>query len=87
VTEVLGTHWNSTVYEALRAAARDEPCDGSVLDGVFEAYRGVSEHFWTALEDFYGRQNSVRRRLFRPSIARAITEVKAMAHRRSGTWA
>jgi hypothetical protein len=87
VTEYLGANWNSAVYEALRAAAQDEPCDESALDGVFEAYRGVSEHrFRTALEEFYGRQNGVRVRLFRPSIVRAMLEVRALAHRRSGTW-
>lgn len=87
VKELPGTHWNSSVYEAMRAAARDEPCDESVLDRVFEEYQMVAEHFWTALEDFNERQHSVRRRLIRPSIARAISEVKATAHRRSGTWA
>jgi hypothetical protein len=87
VTELPGTHWNSSVYEVLHAAARDEPCDESVLDGVFEEYRTMSEHFWTALEDFSERQHSVRRRLIRPSIGRAIAEVRATAHRRSGTWA
>jgi hypothetical protein len=39
VTEPFGTDWISTVYEALRAAARDQ----SALDRVFEAYR-ASEH-------------------------------------------
>ena len=38
VTEPFGTGWNSAVYEALRAAARDEPwerlCAGSRLRGV-----------------------------------------------------
>jgi hypothetical protein len=88
VTELIGPHWNSAVYEALCAASRDEPFDGSVLDGIFEAYQGVSEQgFRTALEDFYGFQNRLLVRLFRPSIARTITEVKAIAHRRSGTWA
>jgi hypothetical protein len=87
VKEVPGTHWNSSVYEALHAGARDEPSDESVLDGVFEEYRTVSALFWTALEDFNERHQSVLHRLMRPSIARAIAEVKATAHRHSGTWA
>jgi hypothetical protein len=44
VTEAFGTDWNSTVWETLCAAARDEPLDGSALDRVFEAYR--SERTW-----------------------------------------
>ncbi len=89
VTELIGPHWNSAVYEALCAASRDEPFDRSVLNDIFDAYQeGVSEQgFRTALEDFYGFQNLLFVRLFRPSIARAITEAKAIAHRRSGTWA
>jgi len=43
VTEPFGTDWISAVYDALCAAARDEPCDESALDRVFEAYR-ASEH-------------------------------------------
>ena len=87
VTEPFGTDWMSAVYEALRAAARDEPWDGSALDRVFEAYRASEHGFRTALEDFRQRSNSVRSRLFRPSIEKSILEVVAMAHRRRGTWA
>jgi len=39
VTDPIGTDWNSTVYEAMRAAAADQPWDRSALDRVFEAYR------------------------------------------------
>ena len=62
MTEPFGTDWISTVYEALGAAARDEPWDGSALDRVFEAYRASEHGFRTALEDFHSRFNS---RLFR----------------------
>jgi hypothetical protein len=57
VTEPFGTDWNSAVYEALRAAARDEPWDGSALDRVFEAYRASEHGFRTAFEDFHDHFN------------------------------
>ena len=85
VTEPFGTDWISAVYEALCAAARDEPWDGSALDRVFEAYRASEYGFRRAFEDshrFY-RLN----RLLRPSIQKLIYEVQAMAHGRRGTWA
>jgi hypothetical protein len=87
VMELFGANWFSLVYEALRAATRDEPWDQSALDRVFEAYR-VSEHdFRTVFEDFHQLSNSVLHRLSRPSFGRTILEVVAMAHRRRGTWA
>ena len=86
VTELFGTDWNSAVYETLRAAARDEPWDGSALDGVFEAYRASEHGFRTAFEESHDRFNSVRRRIFRKFLKPAV-EVVAMAHRRRGTWA
>ncbi|MGH3540326.1 MAG: hypothetical protein ACRDQJ_18870, partial [Pseudonocardiaceae bacterium] len=75
----------STVYEALRAAARDEPWDGSALDHVFEAYQASEHGFRTAFEDFY-RFDMVNRFVPR-SIVGPVLEVVAMAHRRRGTWA
>jgi hypothetical protein len=87
VTELFGADWMSAVYEAMRAAARDEPWDGSALDRVFEAYRASEHDFRTAFEDFRHRSNSVLFRLLRPSIMKPILEVRAMAHRRRGTWA
>jgi hypothetical protein len=87
VTEFFGTDWNSTVYEALSAAAHDEPWDGSVLDRVFEVYRAAEPGFRTALEGFRDRFNRLLFRLLRPSIQKLVGEVLAMAHRRRGTWA
>ena len=88
MTEPFGTDWISTVYEAVGAAARDEPWDGSALDRVFEAYRASEHGIRTALEDFHSRFNSRFFRLSRPSILRKLTfEGLAMAHRRRGTWA
>lgn len=85
VTEPFGTDWISTVYEALCAAARDEPMDQSALDHVFEAYR-VSEYgFKTVFEDL--RRAYKLSRLLRPSIMKLIYEVSAIAHRHRGTWA
>jgi hypothetical protein len=84
VTELFGTDWNSAVYEALRAAARDEPWDGAALDRVFEAYRASEHGFRTAFQDFHRFHK--RYRFLRP-ITRPFLEVVAMAHRRRGTWA
>jgi hypothetical protein len=76
VTEFFGTDWISTVYEALHAAARDEPWDRSALDRVFEAYRTSEHGFWTAFKDFRVL------RLFGPSTTKLIRAVVATAHRR-----
>lgn len=84
VTEVLGTDWISTVYEALREAARDEPLDRSALEHVYGAYRLNEHKFRGVFEDFRGRDNS---RFLGPSIQKLIRSVRAIAHRRSGTWA
>ena len=83
--EPFGTDWMSVVYEALGAAARDEPWDESALDRVFEAYRASEHGFRTAFEDShrYLRLN----RLMPPSLVKLALEVLAMAHRRRGTWA
>lgn len=84
VTEPFGADWLSLVYEALGAAARDEPWDESGLDRVFEAYRASEYSFRTASEDF-GR--SFKCVLFRPSVTKLFSELVALAHRRRGTWA
>ncbi len=85
VTEPFGTDWISAVYEALGAAARDEPWEGSALDRVFEAYQASEHGFRRVFEDFHRAHK--RSRLVRPSVLKVIFEVVAMAHRRSGTWA
>jgi hypothetical protein len=88
VTELFGTDWIAAVYEAVRSAARDEPWDRSALDRVFEAYRASEHTFRTAFKDYRGFNNRVLFQLFRkPVIMKAIIEVRAMVHRRSGTWA
>jgi len=85
VTEPFGTDWMSVAYETLRAAARDEPWDGSALDRVFEAYRASERAFRTANENY----QSVHKlnRLIPPSAWKLVNEVAAVAHRRRGTWA
>jgi hypothetical protein len=85
VAEPFGGDWISAVYEALRAAARDEPWDESVLDRVFEAYRASERGFRTAFEEF-GRYRRLNR-LMLPSMVKLSLEVRAMAHRHKGTWA
>ena len=86
VTEPFGTDWMSAVYEALGAAARDEPWDGSVLDRVFEAYRASEHGFRTVFEDYHDQFNSVLSRFSRKFL-KPVVEALAMAHRRRGTWA
>jgi hypothetical protein len=82
--EPFGTDWNATVYEALSAAARDEPLDGAVLDQVFEQYRAGEHAFRTAAENF---RNNFKNPLLRPSVLRVVGEALAIANRRKGTWA
>ncbi|WP_422746623.1 sulfotransferase family protein [Mycobacterium sp. WMMD1722] len=84
VPEPFGTDWVSSVYEALGAAARDEPWDESVLDRVYDAYLAGERGFRIATEDSqrYRRLN----RLMLPSLVKVGLEVLALAHRRSGTW-
>ncbi|MDH6193913.1 hypothetical protein M2272_000534 [Mycobacterium frederiksbergense] len=85
VTETFGTDWISVVYEALHAAAGDEPWDQSALDRVYSEYRASEQGFRAVFE------NSVRlhklNRFIRPSILKFRYEAVAMAHRRRGTWA
>jgi len=85
VTGRFGADWISEAYEALSAAARDEPWDQSALDRVFEAYRTSEEGFRTAFKDF-----DRLRKLYRIvpiSIVKLFLEVNAIAHRRNETWA
>lgn len=85
VTETFGTDWISSTYEALSAAARDEPVDHAELDRVYAEYRASEQGFRTVFE------NSVRlnklNRFIRPSILKFRYEAVALAHRRRGTWA
>ncbi|MFZ0832157.1 MAG: sulfotransferase family protein, partial [Mycobacterium sp.] len=53
VTERFGADWLPAVYEAMHAAARDEPWDESVLDRVFEEYRVAEDDFRTAFENYH----------------------------------
>ncbi|UUO01973.1 sulfotransferase family protein [Mycolicibacterium novocastrense] len=85
VMDLFGTDWLSTVYETLAAAARDEPWDESVLDGVFEAYRATESGFRAAHGDF---QRVYKIHRFAPAMfGRLSSELLAIAHRRKGTWA
>jgi len=86
VTEPFGTDWISTVYDALCAAARDEPWDGSALDHVFEAYRASEHDFRTASEDFRDHLREWGKGRW-PPIMKPVLEALALRRRRSGTWA
>ena len=86
VTEPFGTDWISAVYEALRTAAQDEPWDGLALDRIYEAYRATEHAFPAAVFRDFRRFQTVNR-VIRPSIPRLMFELRALAHRRRGTWA
>jgi hypothetical protein len=85
VTEPFGADWIAAVYDALSAAARDEPWDESELDRVYQAYRASERGFRTAFDDHqrYRKLN----RLMPPVLVKLSLEALALAHRRRGTWA
>ncbi|KUH80899.1 MULTISPECIES: sulfotransferase family protein [unclassified Mycobacterium] len=85
VTAPFGTGWISTVYDTLRAAARDESLNQSALDRVFEQYRENEYGFRMALENFHRLHKF--NWLVRPSIVSLAYEALAIAHRRRGPWA
>jgi hypothetical protein len=87
VTDFFGTDWVSVVYEAVRAAANDEPWDGTALDRAFEGYRAAEHDFRTAFTSSHDLSNSMLNKLFGPSVMKPLLEVVALAHRRRGTWA
>ncbi len=82
---MFGGDWISATYEALRAAARDEPVNQAALDRVFDEYR-VNERDFRAVFEGYQQIEKVNR-YFRPSVMKMIYEVRAIANRRRGTWA
>lgn len=85
VTELFGTDWMSTAYEALSAAARDEPQDQSALDRVYESYRATERAFRTVLDDYY--QFHKRYRLIPIWMVKLFLELNAVFRRRNETWA
>ncbi|WP_431230962.1 sulfotransferase family protein [Mycolicibacterium psychrotolerans] len=85
VTEPFGADWIATVYDALAAAARDEPCDEAALDRVYLAYGASERGFARAFED--GRRYRNLNRLLPPFVVKLGLETLALAHRRRGTWA
>nr|WP_231997858.1 sulfotransferase [Mycobacterium sp. 1165196.3] len=87
VTDLFGTDWVSVAYKALCAAASDEPVDGCALDRVFEQYRAGERDFRQAFDDSRDVSESMLSRFLRPSIAKPMMELAAIAHRRKGTWA
>ena len=84
-TEPFGTDWISTVYDALAAAAQDEPFDESELDRVYQAYGGSERGFRQAFNDSRRYRNLDR--LLPPFVVKLGLETLALAHRRKGTWA
>ena len=87
VTDLFGADWVSAAYEALCAAAMDEPLDHSTLDRVFEQYRAAERDFRQAFDGSRGVSEAMLSRFLRPAIAKPMMELAAIAHRRKGTWA
>ncbi|MUL82889.1 sulfotransferase family protein [Mycobacterium sp. CBMA247] len=85
VIEPFGTNWLSVTYDALSAAARDEPWDEAALDHVFEGYQASEHGFRTAIEDFRGQFS--RRYRFSRAFMKPVYEGVALVHGRRGTWA
>ncbi len=85
VIDLLGAGWISATYEALSAAAQDDPCDQSALDRVFETYRASEQGFRTAFEDYHRLHKLWR--LVPISMVKVVLEANAIAHRRRATWA
>jgi hypothetical protein len=86
ITELGGTDWISATYEAMHAAAQDEPVNAAALDRVFDAYRATEHDFRTAFDDYRHHSNNVLVRMSRPFVWKLI-EGMALANRRRGTWA
>ena len=91
VKDCFGTDWISTVYEAMQAAARDEPWDVSALDRIFDTYRESERDFRTAFENCRALvavganlqySDNVLLRVRRLAIGAV-----AMVRRRKGSWA
>jgi hypothetical protein len=86
VTEPFGTDWLSVVYEALSAAARDEPWGQSELNRILEQYQTSERGFRMVHENFDRAFKNVRFRFSRRFMG-PLYEGAAIAHRRNGTWA
>lgn len=84
VKEPFGTDWVGTTYEAMSAAARDEPWDREALDRVFDAFGASERGFRTAFQDF-GRYRNLNR-VLRPFVVKLCLEFLARVNRRKGTW-
>ena len=84
VIDRFGADWLSTTYKALHAAAQDEILDEQTLDRVFDSYRIRERDFRTAFDDFEGNfslNTVLRRAVFRPSIAKRLRAIVALATR------
>ncbi len=84
VEEPFGANWVAPVYEALGAAARDEPWDTAVLDRVSEAYRASENGFRLAFKD--AQRYRILNRIMPPSVVRVGLAALALVHGRKGTW-
>ncbi len=85
VPEPFGTDWIGTTYDALSAAARDQPWDPTALDRVYEEYRVSERGFRIAFEDFR-RYRNINWFLW-PPLVKVTLGLLARINGRKGTWA
>lgn len=76
ISEVFGAPWLSQVYDALAAAARDEPLETALLDQVFDSFRASERAFRTALDDYRGR--------FAPAEAKRLPNITRLIYAVAG---
>lgn len=87
IRDHFGNQWISSVYDAMSAAAQDQPANTLTLDRIYAEYRACEHDFRAMFEA--DRQYSARTitRLLRPAILKWMMNVRALAHRHKGTWA
>lgn len=87
VADHFGSNWISSVYAAAYSAAQDEPVDIHALDRVFEAYRAGERDFRMVFEADRRCSGRAITRVLTPTVLRWIMNIRAISHRRKGTWA
>ena len=76
ICELFGARWLSQVYDALSAAARDEPLDTALLDDVFSSFRANERTFRIALDDY--------RKRFAPAEAKRLPNITRLIYAVAG---
>jgi hypothetical protein len=82
MTNIAEAEWISVVYDAMSAAARDEPLDESALERAFAAFRASERGFRPIFEGFQRLDKMSKH--FRPTVMGMIDKARATASRRRG---